>query len=68
VTIQAAARDRIVMIGHLMVFHPAVVRWRELLGSGELGALHYMTRHAPTSGGSGATRMRCGASGHMSSR
>ena len=41
-TIQAAAGERIVMIGHLMVFHPAVVRLRELLGSGELGALHYM--------------------------
>ena len=30
------------MAGHLMVFHPAVVRLRKLLGSGALGTLHYL--------------------------
>lgn len=40
---EAAARtDRVAMVGHLMVFHPAVVRLRQLLGSGTLGALHYV--------------------------
>ena len=34
--------DRAFMIGHLMVFHPAVVRLRELLRSGQLGTLHYV--------------------------
>lgn len=39
----AAARSRgVLMVGHLMVFHPAVVRLRELLDSGALGRLHYV--------------------------
>ncbi len=39
----AAARSgRIAMVGHLMVFHPAVVRLRELMRSGDLGRLHYV--------------------------
>lgn len=38
----ARASGRVAMAGHLMVFHPAVVRLRELLRSGELGTLHYM--------------------------
>ena len=38
----AAHSDRVVMVGHLMVFHPAVARLRELLGSGALGTLHYV--------------------------
>lgn len=33
---------RIGMVGHLMLFHPAVVRLRELLRSGALGQLHYL--------------------------
>jgi predicted dehydrogenase len=36
------ASDRVAMVGHLMVFHPAVVRLRELLRSGALGELHYL--------------------------
>lgn len=39
----AAARSaRVLLVGHLMVFHPAVVRLREMLRSGELGTLHYV--------------------------
>ena len=37
----ARRSGRIGMVGHLMVHHPAVVRLRELLRSGELGRLHY---------------------------
>ena len=40
-----AARDRanrVGMVGHLMVYHPGIVRLRELLRSGTLGALHYL--------------------------
>jgi len=33
---------RVAMVGHLMVFHPAVVKLRELLRSGDLGRLHYL--------------------------
>ena len=38
----ARSARRTAMVGHLMVFHPAVIRLRELLGSGALGKLHYL--------------------------
>jgi predicted dehydrogenase len=38
----ADERDVVGMVGHLMVFHPAVVRLRELMTSGALGELHYL--------------------------
>lgn len=38
----AKAAGRTGMVGHLMVYHPAVVRLRELLSSGALGRLHYL--------------------------
>ena len=38
----AAEAQRVLMVGHLMVFHPAVIRLRELLQSGELGRLLYV--------------------------
>lgn len=38
----AATSQRTVMVGHLMVYHPVVVRLRAMLASGELGALHYL--------------------------
>lgn len=34
--------SRVAMVGHLMVYHPAIVRLRELLRSGVLGQLHYV--------------------------
>jgi len=42
--VEMAARraGRVLVVGHLMLFHPAVVRLRQLLRSGELGALHYL--------------------------
>lgn len=41
--VKAADRAGVVgMAGHLMLHHPAVVRVRELLDSGELGTLHYL--------------------------
>ncbi len=39
---RAMHADRVLMVGHLMVFHPAVARLRELLRSGALGTLHYV--------------------------
>lgn len=33
---------QIVMVGHLMVYHPVVARLRELLRTGTLGTLHYL--------------------------
>jgi predicted dehydrogenase len=39
----ARAAGRVAMVGHLMLFHPAVVRLRDLVQSGALGALRYLT-------------------------
>lgn len=41
----AAARRRILMVGHVLEYHPAVVRLRELVESGELGRLRYIYSH-----------------------
>jgi predicted dehydrogenase len=38
----ARAAGRAVVVGHLMVYHPALVQLRELLRSGELGTLRYL--------------------------
>lgn len=38
----AQSRGRILMVGHVVEYHPAVVRLRELVGAGELGKIHYI--------------------------
>ncbi|HSK02210.1 MAG TPA: Gfo/Idh/MocA family oxidoreductase [Kofleriaceae bacterium] len=39
----AGARSgRVGMVGHVMLYHPAVVKLRSMLSSGSLGALHYL--------------------------
>lgn len=38
----AREQGRTGMVGHLMLYHPAVTRLRELLRSGALGTLHYL--------------------------
>jgi predicted dehydrogenase len=38
----ARRAERTVMVGHLMVHHPAVIRLRAMLRSGSLGTLHYL--------------------------
>jgi len=38
----ARAAQRVLLVGHLMVYHPVVVRLREMLASGELGDLYYL--------------------------
>ncbi len=41
--VQAAERaGRILMVGHLLEYHPAVTRLKELVDSGELGSLYYV--------------------------
>jgi len=37
----AREKGRILMVGHLMLYHPAVMRAKEILDAGELGALRY---------------------------
>jgi len=38
----ANARERILMVGHLLEYHPVVVRLRELIAAGELGDIYYI--------------------------
>jgi predicted dehydrogenase len=35
-------RQRVLMVGHLMLYHPAVERLREIADSGELGRIYYL--------------------------
>lgn len=39
---QAATANRVLMVGHLLEYHPAIVRLAELVHSGELGKVHYV--------------------------
>ena len=43
----AAAReaDRILMVGHLLVYHPGVEKLKAISDSGELGEIHYIYSH-----------------------
>jgi predicted dehydrogenase len=38
----AAEADRVLMVGHLLEYHPGVARLKELVDSGELGEVHYV--------------------------
>ena len=38
----AGEAGRVLMVGHVMEYHPAVVRLRELVTEGELGKVHYV--------------------------
>ncbi len=38
----AAAKSRILMVGHLLIHHPAVVRLKAMIDAGELGTVHYV--------------------------
>jgi predicted dehydrogenase len=37
-----AAGDRVLMVGHLLEYHPGVDRLKELIGSGDLGDIRYV--------------------------
>lgn len=39
---RASGSDRILMVGHVLEYHPGVVRLRELIDNGELGIIHYI--------------------------
>ena len=38
----AEMRERILMVGHLLIYHPVVDRLKEMVASGELGKLYYI--------------------------
>jgi predicted dehydrogenase len=33
---------RLLMVGHIMVYHPAILKLKDLIDSGELGKIHYL--------------------------
>jgi predicted dehydrogenase len=38
----AESRSKILMVGHLLEYHPVVLRLRDMIRSGELGRVHYI--------------------------
>ena len=34
--------DRVLMVGHLLEYHPVIVRLKEMIDSGDLGEIHYI--------------------------
>lgn len=38
----AEARGRVLMVGHLLMYHPAVTRLKKLIDGGELGEIYYV--------------------------
>ncbi len=42
---QAAQGQRVLMVGHLLEYHPAVLRLRELLQEGQMGRVNYIYSH-----------------------
>ncbi len=38
----ARKRKRVLMVGHILEYHPAIIKLKELVASGELGELHYL--------------------------
>jgi UDP-2-acetamido-3-amino-2,3-dideoxy-glucuronate N-acetyltransferase len=41
----AAARGRVLMVGHLLWYHPAVLKLKQLIDAGELGRIQYICSH-----------------------
>jgi len=41
----ARDRERILMVGHLLWYHPAILKLKELVDAGELGAIRYIYSH-----------------------
>ena len=41
----AEAADKVLMVGHLLEYHPAILRLQDLIRSGELGEVRYMMSH-----------------------
>ena len=41
----AEETDRVLMVGHLLEYHPAVARLKEMVDSGELGEIFYLYAH-----------------------
>jgi predicted dehydrogenase len=42
---QARAAERVLMVGHLLEYHPAILKLRELIREGVLGKIRYIVSH-----------------------
>jgi predicted dehydrogenase len=59
--VEAAQRSgKILMVGHLLQYHPGVNKLKELVDSGELGDVNYIYGNRRTSGRCAPRRTRCG--------
>jgi UDP-2-acetamido-3-amino-2,3-dideoxy-glucuronate N-acetyltransferase len=38
----AAAKKRVLMVGHILEYHPAILKLKEIIDAGDLGELHYV--------------------------
>jgi UDP-2-acetamido-3-amino-2,3-dideoxy-glucuronate N-acetyltransferase len=38
----AEARQRVLMVGHILQYHPAILKLKDLIGAGELGRIQYI--------------------------
>ena len=54
--------QRILMVGHLLHYHPAVVHLKRLIRNGDLGKIEYIYSNRLSMGKSGARKTRCGVS------
>lgn len=61
----AEAGNRILMVGHLLQYHSAFVKLKELIGAGELGRLQYIYSNRVNLGKFAARRTFCGRSHRM---
>ena len=67
--VAAAERSgRILMVGHLLVYHPGVEKLKAIADSGELGDIHYIYSHRLNLGKLRWTRTRCGRWARTTSR
>ncbi len=41
----ALENDRILMVGHLLLYHPAIVKIKEMIDAGELGRIYHVYSH-----------------------
>ncbi len=41
----AAEKDRILMVGHLLLYHPAIVKMKEMISAGEIGRIYHIYSH-----------------------
>jgi UDP-2-acetamido-3-amino-2,3-dideoxy-glucuronate N-acetyltransferase len=57
----ARKRKRVLMVGHILEYHPAVRKLKEFADSGELGDIHYVYSNRLNLGRSGRRRTSSGA-------